>query len=215
LAVESGDVSEGHFRGTLRFDNGLVVLDVTGSELKTLLEHAVAETEAGATPGRFPQVGGISFGYDPSLAAGARITDLWVDTDTDNTPDTAVFSGGVAQAAAADTFQVVTLNFLANGGDDYPFADLGSPNRRQIYSSLGFGDPDADNNDSPDFPLLTACDFGLQSGFSYSGGEQDALAEYFLANFPDSGTPFNIADTAPADDRRIQDLSVIGVFVAP
>jgi 2',3'-cyclic-nucleotide 2'-phosphodiesterase (5'-nucleotidase family) len=215
LSVNPGDVSEGHFRGTLRFDNGLVVLDVTGNELKTLLEHGLAETEAGATPGRFPQVSGISFGFDPSLAAGSRITDLWVDSDADNITDTALFSAGVAQAAATNTFQVVTLNFLANGGDDYPFASLSAPNRRQTYSSVGFGDPDADDNDAPDFPVLTACDFGMQSGFSYTGGEQDALAEYFIANFPNSATPFNIADTDVADDRRIQDLSIVVTFVSP
>ena len=215
LAANPGDVSEGHFRGTLRFDNGLVVLDVTGNELKALLEHGVAETAAGATPGRFPQVGGISFGFDPSLTAGSRITDLWVDTDIDNVPDTALFTGGVAQPAAANTYQVVTLNFLANGGDDYPFDTLSAPNRRQIYSTVGFGDPDLDDNDVPDFPVLTACDFGMQSGFSYTGGEQDALAEFFLMNFPNPTTPFNVAETAPADDRRIQDLSVIGTFVAP
>ena len=215
LSVNPGDVSEGHFRGTLRFDNGLVVLDVTGNELKTLLEHGLAETEAGATPGRFPQVSGISFGFDPSLAEGSRITDLWVDSDADNITDTALFSAGVAQAAASNTFQVVTLNFLANGGDDYPFASLSAPNRRQTYSSVGFGDPDADDNDAPDFPVLTACDFGMQSGFSYTGGEQDALAEYFIANFPNSATPFNIADTDVADDRRIQDLSIVVTFVSP
>lgn len=215
LDVEPGDVSEGHFRGTLRFDNGLVVLDVTGSELKTLLEHGVAATQAGATPGQFPQVGGISFGFNPTLTAGSRITDLWVDTDADNTPDTAIYAAGVAQAAASNTYQIVTLNFLANGGDDYPFDSLSAPNRRQIYSSVGFGDPDVDDNDLPDFPVLNACDAGMQSSFSYTGGEQDALAEYFLANFPSTTTPFNVAETAPADDRRIQDLSVIGGFVAP
>ena len=215
LNVEAGDVSEGHFRGTLRFDNGLVVVDVTGTELKSLLEHGVAETAAGATPGRFPQVGGISFGFDPALAAGSRVTDLWVDTAADNVPDTALFTAGVAQPAALNSYPLVTLNFLANGGDDYPFDTLSAPNRRQIYSGVGFGDPDTAPTGTPDFPVLTACDFGRQSEFSYTGGEQDALAEYFLANFPDSATPFNTADTAAADDRRIQDLSVITSFVAP
>ena len=215
LAVDPGDVSEGHFRGTLRFDNGLVVFDVTGTELKALLEHGISETAPGATPGQFPQVGGISFGYDPTSAAGSRITDLWVDTGADNIPDTALYTAGVAQAAASATYQLVTLNFLANGGDDYPFDTLAAPNRRQIYSDLGFGDPDVDENDLPDFPILTACDFGMQSGFSYTGGEQDALAEFFIMNFPDSATPFNTAETAPADDRRIQDLNVIDTFVAP
>ena len=215
LDVDPGDVSEGHFRGTLRFDNGLVVLDVTGVELKALLENGVSETAAGATPGRFPQVSGISFGFDPALAAGARITDLWIDTTADNIPDLALYSGGVEQAPASNTYQLVTLNFLANDNDGYLFSELSAPNRRQIYSTVGFGDPDADDNNLPDFPVLTACDFGMQSDFSYTGGEQDALAEYFIANFPDSATPFNTAETAPADDRRIQNLSITENFVAP
>ena len=228
-AVE-GDVSEGHLRGTLRFDNGLVVVDVTGVELKMLLEHGVAATAPGATPGQFPQVGGISFGYDPAgtaqelaftdgditgiATAGTRVTDIFVDTTGDQLVDTALYIDGVEQAAASDTYGLVTLNFLANGGDNYPFALLGTPNRRQTYSGVGFGDPD-DGAGNPIFDVLTNCDPGAQSGFSATGGEQDALAEYFIANFPDAATPFATADTEPAADRRIQDLSVVTDFVAP
>ncbi|MEM1417763.1 MAG: hypothetical protein AAGH15_22885, partial [Myxococcota bacterium] len=84
-----------------------------------------------------------------------------------------------------------------------------------IYADIGFGDPDTAPTGTPDFPVLTACDPGLQNGFSSTGGEQDALAEYFLAFFPDPMTPFDVAETAPEDDRRIQDLSVIPTFVVP
>jgi hypothetical protein len=55
----------------------------------------------------------------------------------------------------------------------------------------------------------------MQSGFSSTGGEQDALAEYFIEFHPDSANGFAIAETPPADDRRIQDLSVIPTFVEP
>jgi 2',3'-cyclic-nucleotide 2'-phosphodiesterase (5'-nucleotidase family) len=217
--AQAGDVSEGHFRGTLRFDNGLVVVSATGVELKALLEHAVEATAPGATPGQFPQVGGIWFGFDPTAAAGSRVSDLWVDTDADGTPDQALYSGGAQQGAANNTFDVVTLNFLANGGDDYPFDTLANPNRRQIYTDVGFGDPDTGPggmaDDVPDFPILSNCDPGQQSGFSDTGGEQDALAEYFIQFFPNPATPFDIAETDPANDRRIQDLSVIPAFVAP
>ena len=228
LHVEPCDVSEGHLRGTLRFDNGAVVFDVTGRELKILLEHAVSATGPGVTPGQFPQVGGISFGFDPSgtaqvlnadgtavLTAGSRVTDLYVDTDRNGTPDTALYVGGVEQAAATGTLPLVTLNFLANGGDNYPFAILAAPNRRQIYTGVGFGDPDSDNDGNPDFPVLTNCDPGNQSSFSSTGGEQDALAEYFLQFFPDPANAFDTAETPPADDRRIQNLSIIPTFVAP
>ena len=231
LAVADGDISEGHLRGTLRFDNGLVLLDVTGVELKMLLEHAVAGTGPGATPGQFPQVAGIAFGFDPSEAAqvltmsgesvtaimtpGTRVTDLYVDTDGDVVPETALYIDGVAQAAATDTFPLVTLNFLANGGDNYPFALLATPNRRQIYSGVGFGDPNEAPTETPDFPVLTGCDPGLQSAFSLTGGEQDALAEYLLEFYADSSTPFDVEEAAPIDDRRIRNLSITGEFFAP
>lgn len=227
-----GDVSEGHMRGTLRFDNGATVLSVTGVELKTLLEHGVADSGPGRTPGRFPQVAGISFSYDVSQAAqalmvddmdnvlgiaspGERIRDLWVDTDADGMADLALYTDGVEQAAATQSFDLVTLNFLANGGDGYPFALLSGPNRRQLYDFVGFGDPDVDDNDLPDFDVLTGCDPGLQSEFSATGAEQDALAEYFLTFFPDPATAFDMMETPKAEDRRIQDLSVIPAFVTP
>jgi 2',3'-cyclic-nucleotide 2'-phosphodiesterase (5'-nucleotidase family) len=230
--AKEGDISEGHLRGTLRFDNGLVVVDVTGKELKMLLEHGVAGTGPGLTPGQFPQIAGISFGYDPAGTAqvltlgtgdivtgiatpGTRVTDLYVDTNGDFVVDKALYIDGVEQAAATGTYAVATLNFLANGGDRYPFALLSAPNRRQIYTGVGVGDPDAGGDGKPDFTVLTNCDPGLQTTFSSTGGEQDALAEYFLAFHPDPSKAFKIAETPPADDRRIQDLAVISDFVEP
>ena len=219
-----GDVSEGHFRGTLRFDNGLVVLDVTGTELKTLLEHAVAATAAGVLPGRFPQVAGISFGFDPTKKArstndegavdeeGERITDLYVDTEGDGAPETALYVNGVEQAAAAETYTLVTLNFLANGGDGYPFASLSAPNRRQLYEGAGFGDDEA-----PGFPFtqLENCDPGQLDSFSKVGNEQEALGEFFQEFHPNPDNAFDTAETAPEDDRRIQNLEVVGDFITP
>ncbi len=238
LDVNPGDVSEGNLRSTLRFDNGIVVFDVTGEEIKLLLEHGVAGTEPGRTPGQFPQVGGISFGYDPAgtplelilddvdgdgdvddvvgvMTPGTRVTDIYVDTDGDAVADAPLYIDGVATATAAQTFKLATLNFLANGGDRYPFALLSAANRTQIYTNVGSNDPNDGDDDVPDFPILTDCDPGLQSDFSDTGGEQDALAEYMLEFFPNPASPFVTAETAPVDDRRIQDLSIIPTFVAP
>ncbi|MEM1022195.1 MAG: 5'-nucleotidase C-terminal domain-containing protein [Myxococcota bacterium] len=223
--AQPGDVSEGHFRGTLRFDNGLVVVSLNGEELKVLLENGFSRLGPGVTDGRFPQLAGIAVGFDPAgtpqvieggtiTTAGTRVRDLYVDTDANGNPDTALYIDGVAQAAASNSYELVTLNFLANGGDDYPFDLLSTPNRRQIYTDVGFGDPE-DGDGNPDFPILSSCDPGQQSGFSDTGGEQDALAEYFIEFFPDTNTPFTTIETPPADDRRIQDLAVIPDFVVP
>jgi len=195
------NISEGNLRAVLRFDNGLVRLTVSAAELKDILEHAVAGTAPGATPGQFPQVAGLSFTFDsagtPRTAPGngTRVTELTVG-------DEVVVSSGAIQGDASRTFNLVTLNFLANGGDAYPFtdADLSAPNRVNFYEGTGFGE----DIDYPDATL--ANDPGANSTFSYTGGEQDALAEYLLSQFPES-SPFMEAETPASADTRIVQLN--------
>ena len=74
--TQKGAVTEGHMRATMRFDNGLVTLTATAAELKGLLEHGISETKPGATPGKFPQIGGMRFSFDASKPAGSRIITL-------------------------------------------------------------------------------------------------------------------------------------------
>jgi 2',3'-cyclic-nucleotide 2'-phosphodiesterase (5'-nucleotidase family) len=189
------NISEGDLRAVLRFDNGLVRLTVTAAELKDILEHSVAATEAGATPGQFPQVGGMSFTFSaagtPRTATGngTRVTELSVGSDV-------VVSGGAIQGDPSRTFNLVTLNFLANGGDSYPFQELSAPNRINFYSGTGFGE----STDFPDANLGN--DPGGNSTFSYTGGEQDALAEFLLMMHPES-SPYNEAETPINQDTRI------------
>jgi len=191
-------VSEGHLRATLRFDNGLVRLTLTADELVTIIEHGLAEVAPGAEPGRFPQVGGMNFVYDPTQPAGSRLVDLVVDKgDNDPTNDVVVVDNGVNVAPMGTTFNMVTLNFLANGGDSYPFASLSNPNRINYYTGLGFGE----TVDFPDGDL--ANDPGFNGTFSYTGGEQDAMAEYMSTFHPDNASAYNIAETPADQDTRI------------
>lgn len=190
-----GNISEGNLRAVLRFDNGLVRLEATATELKDILEHAVSATQAGATPGQFPQVSGVNFTFNttgtPRTTAGSgnRVTEITVGNDV-------VVTGGVIQGDASRTFNIVTLNYLANGGNDYPFPSLSNPNRLNFYEGTGFGE----TTDYPDATL--ANDPGKNTTFSYTGGEQDALAEFLLEKHPQS-TPYNKAETPVAGDTRI------------
>jgi 2',3'-cyclic-nucleotide 2'-phosphodiesterase (5'-nucleotidase family)/cell division septation protein DedD len=201
-------VSEGHLRATLRFDNGLVRLTLTADELVTIIEHGLAEVAPGAEPGRFPQVGGMNFVYDPTQPAGSRLVDLVVDKgDNDPTNDVVVVDNGVNVAPMGTTFNMVTLNFLANGGDSYPFASLSNPNRINYYNGLGFGE----TVDFPDGDL--ANDPAFNSTFSYTGGEQDAMAEYMSTFHPDNASAYNIAETPADQDTRIVLLSQSNLVV--
>lgn len=117
---QAGQVSQLDIEGSLSFNNGLSILTITAAELQQNIEHAVAQSSPGATPGRFPQIGGMAFSFDPSLPAGSRVRSLRVDTPAG--PD-AVVQGGQLQGDPGRTFRLVTLDFLANGGDDYSLPD--------------------------------------------------------------------------------------------
>jgi len=130
---EDGDISQFDLQSALAFNNSLAIVEVTAHELKEIIEHAVAEVvpadATGYGGGRFTQVAGISFTYNPNLTArtanaetgeiisnGKRIIELKVGNDT-------VVSQGVMQGDENRTFNVITLGYLADGGDGYPFPD--------------------------------------------------------------------------------------------
>lgn len=198
-----GEISQLDIDNTLRFNNELSLLTVTAAELETILEYAVSATAPGATPGQFPQVGGIAFSFDPTATAielddtgavvttGDRVQSLAILGENDTIADIIVEAGELVGDPDRE-IRLVTLNFLASGGDGYPF-DLLGENRVDLPAQpLPTGAPNA-------------------AIFTEPGTEQDALAEYLAANFPadtDPATPaFMMADTSLAEDVRIQNLS--------
>ena len=96
----------------------------------------------------------------------------------------------------------MSLNFLVNGGDGYPFGELSDPNRVNLYDGQKYGDEE----DYPDANLLQ--DPGLNNSFSETGGEQDAFAEYMLAFHGNVNQAYDEAELDAGDDRRIRSLSL-------
>ena len=115
-----GEISQLDIENTLRFNNGLTILTLTAAELLEVMEHAVSASAEGATPGQFPQVGGLSFSFDQDLAAGDRIQSMAI-TDEDGNILDVVVQNSELQGDADREIKIVTLNFLAGGGDGYPF----------------------------------------------------------------------------------------------
>lgn len=90
----------------LPFGNVTVLTELPGSQILLALENAVSQVEKGA--GRFAQVSGMSFVYDPKAPAGARVSEVMV-------------AGAPLQA---DTLYKVAVNdYILGGGDG--FAALG------------------------------------------------------------------------------------------
>jgi 2',3'-cyclic-nucleotide 2'-phosphodiesterase (5'-nucleotidase family) len=182
---DSLEVSQLDIENTLRFNNNLKVVETTPGGLKALLEHGISNWDGVSTNGQMPQVGGVEFSFDPNAAAGSRIQSMALVDSNGNPVDSVVVNGAVF-GDANRVIKLVSLNFLVdNDGDGYPFSTETS---------------NPVDLDSTNLPNTGAADF------TEVGSEQDALAEYLAAKY--TANPFNMAETAPSEDERIQILSL-------
>ena len=179
-----GGVSTLDIENSLRFNNSLSLVTVSASKLKELLEHSIALYP---NQGRFPQVSGLAFSFDLTKPAGSRIVNLAVQDSQGNDLDVVVRAGALV-GDATRTFRMVTLNFLASGGDSYPFAKDASEQRVDLFNANA--------------PLTGA------AKFSGDGTEQDALAEYLKTNYGTQAQAYNQAETPVSQDLRLQNLAV-------
>ena len=106
-------ITRGQVLGVLPFGNVVVTLSVNGAELKTMLENGVSRMPA--VDGRFPQVSGLCFTYDIALTAGSRVTSAVMANASGNCTATPV------DLTAATTYKIAENDFMASGGDGYPF----------------------------------------------------------------------------------------------
>ncbi|NJL48613.1 MAG: bifunctional metallophosphatase/5'-nucleotidase [Leptolyngbyaceae cyanobacterium SM2_5_2] len=188
----AGGISETDIANALRFNNELSLLTVTATELLALVEHGVASssTDDSVTPGRFPQIGGFSFSFDVNAAPGDRVQSLAIENADGSDIDVVVQNGEIV-GDPSRTFRLVTLSFLADGGDGFPFPTGDAVNRVDLVTE----DPEAPTPDIRTGNATFAADFS----------EQDALAEYLFDNFGET-SPFNRAETSREQDTRIQNL---------
>ena len=185
-----GGISTLDIENSLRFNNSLSLVTVTASKLKELLEHGIAVYP---NQGRFPQVSGVAFSFDLTRPAGSRILNLAIQDSQGNDLDVVV-RGGALVGDSARSFRMVTLNFLAGGGDSYPFPTdavqnvAGPSNRVDLFSP-------------------TAALTGVAT-FAGDGTEQDALAEFLKANHSTLAKAYNQADAPASQDLRLQNTAL-------
>ncbi len=191
VGKESGDISQLDIENSLRFNNGLSLLTLTAQQLRDTIEWGVAAVAPGATPGQFPQVGGLWFSYNPAnpkmtySMSGSTITGIATPGSRLRTlvaarPDGSldlVVENGVLVGDPNRTFRMVTLGFLAGGGDSYYPLTLGA-GRVDLAPTSG-------------------------NQFTTDGSEQWALASY-LTNIQ----VYTQADAPAAADQRVQNLSL-------
>ncbi len=194
IPLDDGKISELEIQQALAFNNPLSLVTLTPAQLIAVLEHGVAAStyDADGTPtnaeGRFPQVAGLSFTFDPTQPAGSRVREVTLRGAGEDGADVTIYADGAPTDEAkafADGIRAVTLSFLLAGGDGYPY-----PSFVEADGAL------ADVVDIMQPDVIT--DGAAQ--FTNVGTEQDALAEYLAARTD----PVDMADTPAAEDTRIR-----------
>jgi len=106
-SLEAGMITLGDVLTVLPFQNKLYTMQLPGSAIVAALEHGVNGVEEAA--GRFPQVAGLRFRLDPSVAPNAgRVSEVEVRS-----------GDGWAPIDTNAMYGIVTNDFMAKGGDGF------------------------------------------------------------------------------------------------
>ncbi|HSF86064.1 MAG TPA: bifunctional metallophosphatase/5'-nucleotidase [Acidimicrobiia bacterium] len=125
--IPPGDITELNTFEIAPFANFVTIIpDIPREQFKLILENAYRD--APESNGRFAQVSGFTVEYDPNgtpseidpdtgdiIVEGSKVVNVTLDDGTE------IVVGGVVQAG--DDIVVATIDFLARGGDQYPFMD--------------------------------------------------------------------------------------------
>ncbi len=162
-----------------------IVYGITPDQMKVIMENAVSRVED--VNGRFAQISGFTMEYDVTGTAqefdeegnvaveGSRVQSITLADGTAIVADGAVVDG-------APTINIATIDFLARGGDQYPYGD----NR---FTPLGVSYQQALSN------YITEALGGVISAAQYPEGGEGRIVEL-------SGTV-----GAPADEEAAEEAT--------
>jgi 5'-nucleotidase/UDP-sugar diphosphatase len=106
-SIDAGEVTMGEVLTVLPFSNTLATFEISGQVVIDALENGVSQVED--VKGRFPQVAGLRFIWDPSIAPNeGRIVEVLVAK-----------GNGFVPIDPAANYMVVSNNYVRTGGDGY------------------------------------------------------------------------------------------------
>ncbi len=110
-SIPAGDVTVGQVLEVLPFGNTVATFEIKGSDLLAALENGVskADNPENEGTGRFLQVAGLRYSWDPSQPVGHRI----VSAEVRNA------DGTYSPIDPNATYKVAANNYIRHGGDGY------------------------------------------------------------------------------------------------
>lgn len=107
--IDEGEVTVGEILTVLPFGNTIATLTLSGADVLASLESGLSRVGGPGGTGRFPQVSGIKYEFDPSRKPGSRVVSVSV-----------VNSEGVVEPLdSGKDYTLATNNFMRTGGDGY------------------------------------------------------------------------------------------------
>ncbi len=126
--IASGEITELDTFDILPFSNFITIVpDVPADQFKEILENAVSRQ--GESNGRFAQIAGFTLEFDWRQQAQVLDGDLMVTTPGERVRNvtlsdgTSIVEDGMVVPGAQDV-DIAIVDFLARGGDQYPFRGL-------------------------------------------------------------------------------------------
>ncbi|MBV6491196.1 MAG: Trifunctional nucleotide phosphoesterase protein YfkN [Fimbriimonadaceae bacterium] len=111
--LEKGPVTYGQAITVVPFNNTLVLLDLSGAEIRAMLEHGVSKHPEGSGALIHPSAG-TRYAVDVRKPAGQRVTEIWIDGE---------------RLEIQATYRVVVNSFMASGGDAHEVLKLAQGRR--------------------------------------------------------------------------------------
>jgi 5'-nucleotidase len=100
--AQGSELTRRDIQRELPFDNRLIVVELSGATLLSALENGVSQVATAA--GRFPQVAGLSFTFDPGKPVGKRISKVTIDGKP---------------VDPKKIYRLAINDYMARGGDGY------------------------------------------------------------------------------------------------
>ena len=145
--IPAGDITLLDTFSMVPFPNFVsMVPDIPRSQFKEILENAVSRVEF--SDGRFAQVSGLSFSWDPDGTAQILDEDGSVVTPGTRVVDVALDDGTMIASAGVVVdgpgLNIATIDFLARGGDQYPyrgapFTNIGATYQQALANYIELG----------------------------------------------------------------------------